>query len=217
MDRKLIRVPDTQAGRFEACDALDIGGKRFIHVKRSSRRSGLLSHFFKQGSNSGQQFRRFQAAWNGLEEKVEVIAGPQARDSLLEAIDNEERKWRVEYWIIDVPRQNGEFNIPFFSKISLRDEVRNLRAMDLEVCITFIRMEPERIRQQMQQSPYTHRNGRSSSDLPSLCTLERWPATRCRAVRADTESTAYLVHEIGGALRFIQPKGPPRKPAAIPA
>ena len=146
MDRQLIRVPDTQAGGFEACDVLDIGRKRFIHVKRSSRRSGLLSHFFKQGSNSGQQFRRFQAAWNDLAEKVEAIAGPQARDSLLEAIDNEERKWRVEYWIIDVPRQNGEFNIPFFSKISLRDEVRNLRAMDYEVCIRFIRIEPERIR-----------------------------------------------------------------------
>lgn len=145
MDRQLIRVPDTQAGGFEACDALDIGGKRFIHVKRSSRRSSVLSHFFKQGSNSGQQFKRFQAAWNNLAEKVEAIADRQTRDALLEAIGNEERKWRVEYWIIDVPRQDGEFNIPFFSKISLRDEVRNLRAMDYEVCIRFIRMEPEPI------------------------------------------------------------------------
>ena len=145
MDRQLIRMPDTQAGGFEACDALDIVGKRFIHVKRSSRRSSVLSHFFKQGSNSGQQFKRFQAAWNDLAEKVEAIVDRQTKDALLEAIGDEARKWRVEYWIIDVPRQNGEFNIPFFSKISLRDEVRNLRAMDYEVCIRFIRMEPEHI------------------------------------------------------------------------
>ena len=31
LDRQLIRVPDTQAGGFEACDALDIGGTAYAH------------------------------------------------------------------------------------------------------------------------------------------------------------------------------------------
>lgn len=145
MDRQLIRLQGMQAGGFEACDALDVDGKRFIHVKRSSRRSSVLSHFFKQGSNSGQQFKKFKATWSNLAERVEGVAGRQGRENLSEAISDDSRKWSVEYWIIDVPRQSGKFNIPFFSKITLRDEVRNLRAMDYEVRIRFIPIELEPI------------------------------------------------------------------------
>ncbi len=59
------------------------------------------------------------------------------------AFDNAEdtdEKWRVEFWIADSPRHNGEFNIPFFSKISLRDEVKRLRGLNYEVVIKFIRL-----------------------------------------------------------------------------
>ena len=145
MDQRLIAIPGNQLARFEACDALDIAGKRFIHVKRSSRRSSVLSHFFKQGSNSAQQFRRFAGAWEALGEVVEQHYGAQVRAQLLAANENQQRKWGVEYWIIDVPRASGEFNIPFFSKISLRDEMTNLHIMNYEVCVRFIRIEPEHV------------------------------------------------------------------------
>jgi uncharacterized protein (TIGR04141 family) len=46
--------------------------------------------------------------------------------------------WSVEFWIVDKPRANGTFNIPFFSKISLKDEVTNLHAMDYKVTLRFI-------------------------------------------------------------------------------
>lgn len=144
LDQRLIRIPETPGTAFEACDALDIEGKRFIHVKRSSRRSSVLSHFFKQGSNSGQQFKRFEAAWTELAEEVERQAGTNARDALF-AANEDERKWQIEFWIIDVPRADGNFNIPFFSKISLRDEVQNLQAMNYDIRIRFIGMEPERV------------------------------------------------------------------------
>ncbi len=64
LDTHLIGIPDVRRSSFEPCDLLDPEGKRFIHVKKSSRRSNILSHFFKQGSNSAQQFQRFPAAWD---------------------------------------------------------------------------------------------------------------------------------------------------------
>jgi uncharacterized protein (TIGR04141 family) len=44
-------------GKIEACDLLDIAGKRLIHVKKGSRSSSVLSHFFKQGENPAIQLR----------------------------------------------------------------------------------------------------------------------------------------------------------------
>jgi uncharacterized protein (TIGR04141 family) len=51
----------------------------------------------------------------------------------------------VEFVIADSPRADGDFNIPFFSKISLRDESNILKAMGFDVAIRFIRLEPEDI------------------------------------------------------------------------
>jgi len=127
IDTRLIQIPGVQRSDFEACDLLDIEGKRFIHVKKSSRRSNILSHFFKQGSNSAQQFSRFPVAWDQLTELVGNIAGEEAAERLRAAIADRDRPWKVEFVIADAPRQTGEFNIPFFSKISLRDEAINLR------------------------------------------------------------------------------------------
>jgi uncharacterized protein (TIGR04141 family) len=53
---------------------------------------------------------------------------------------------RVEFWIADTPRENGEFNIPFFSRISLRDELRNLQAMQYAVKIRFIGLMADEVR-----------------------------------------------------------------------
>jgi uncharacterized protein (TIGR04141 family) len=55
------------------------------------------------------------------------------------------RPWRVEFLIADTLRQNGQFNIPFFSKVSLRDELRTLRAMKYETGIRFIELQAERL------------------------------------------------------------------------
>jgi uncharacterized protein (TIGR04141 family) len=48
--------------------------------------------------------------------------------------------------IADAPRQTGEFNIPFFSKISLRDEAITLKAMEYDVALRFIGLEPDVVR-----------------------------------------------------------------------
>src|SRR5690606_7349625 len=43
LDTHLIQIEGVQRSGFEPCDLLDIEGKRFIHVKKSSRRSSILS------------------------------------------------------------------------------------------------------------------------------------------------------------------------------
>ncbi len=141
LDTRSVEIPGVQRSHFEPCDILDIAGKRFIHVKKSSRRSSVLSHFFKQGSNAAQNFKRYPGAWDQLVALTATISGPTAADQLRQSIEHDERKWTVEFWIADTPRANGEFNIPFFSKISLRDETSSLLAMQYEVVIRFIGLE----------------------------------------------------------------------------
>jgi uncharacterized protein (TIGR04141 family) len=142
LDRALIQVPGVDRSEFETCDLLDITGKRFLHIKKSSRRSSVLSHFFKQGANSARHFSMFAHAWTRLRELVEERAGAPSAAQLDDVL-NDGRPWRVEFIIADTPRANGAFNIPFFSKVSLRDEVRMLRAMQYEASLRFIGLQPD--------------------------------------------------------------------------
>ena len=145
LDRTEIRIPDVVRSGFEPCDLLDVENKRFIHVKKNSRRSNILSHFFKQGSNSAQQFRKVAATWPQLIELVRE-SGHEQEATLLEEQENTQGEgWSVEFWVVDAPRNTGEFNIPFFSKISLRDEVSDLRAMQYSVALRFIEITPDNI------------------------------------------------------------------------
>ncbi|WP_181171454.1 DUF6119 family protein [Mesorhizobium sp. B2-3-14] len=145
LDLSSVEIPGIQRSGFEPCDILDIEGKRFIHVKKNSRRSNVLSHFFKQGGNSAQQFKRFPAAWTALYDLVLDRNGEHLANRLREVNENDDRKWTIEFWMADAPRANGNFNIPFFSKISLRDEALNLAAMSYNVVVRFIGLEPEAI------------------------------------------------------------------------
>lgn len=142
LDRALIQVPGVDRSEFETCDVLDIAAKRFLHIKKSSRRSSVLSHFFKQGANSARHFSMFANAWIRLRELVEGRAGAAAA-AHLDAVRNDDRPWKVEFIIADTPRADGAFNIPFFSKVSLRDEVRMLRAMQYDAGIKFIGLQPD--------------------------------------------------------------------------
>ncbi|MGL4960495.1 MAG: DUF6119 family protein [Inquilinus sp.] len=142
LDGALIKIPDIQRSDFEVCDLLDIEGKRLIHVKKSSRRSNVLSHFFKQGANSAQQLKSFPTAWENTIKVVESKDGSERAIKLRDAIKNSDRRWKVEFHIADTPREDGTFRIPFFSRITLRDEALRLKAMDYDVGLRFIPQEP---------------------------------------------------------------------------
>ena len=142
LDQKLISVAGVQRSEFEVCDLLDIENKVLIHVKKSSRKSSVLSHFFKQGSNSTQQMAKFGGAWDALAERLEEEFGVEHAEALREAMEDD-TPWTVEFLIADSTRANGEFNIPFFSKITLRDELSSLKAMGYDVRLKFLRLERE--------------------------------------------------------------------------
>jgi uncharacterized protein (TIGR04141 family) len=146
LDQKLISIPNVVRSSFEACDLLDIENRRFIHVKKNSRRSSVLSHFFKQGSNSAQQFKKVPATWLRLSQILADnghIASSQSIDTMVQA--NDLGGWSCEFWIADAAREAGGFNIPFFSKITLRDEVSEMRAMEYGVALRFIEIQPDQI------------------------------------------------------------------------
>jgi uncharacterized protein (TIGR04141 family) len=127
-----------QYGKFEACDLLDIGAKKFIHVKKSSRQSSVLSHFFKQGSNAARLLKTIPDARRALTDEVRAVTNKVTASSLKNALGDLLTGWTVEFHIADAPRPNGSFMIPFFSRITLRDEARNLRAMGFKVAVKFI-------------------------------------------------------------------------------
>ncbi len=142
LDSDNIGAATKPYGKFEACDLLDIDGKRLIHVKKSSRQSSVLSHFFKQGSNSATLLRTFPEAREELVEKVKSLEGAVTAARFDASIGSNFENWTIEYHVIDTPRSDGSFSIPFFSRITLREERRKLQGMLFKVAIRHIRVEP---------------------------------------------------------------------------
>jgi uncharacterized protein (TIGR04141 family) len=122
---------------MEACDLLDIEGRRFIHVKKSSRQSSVLSHFFKQGGNAAQMVRKYDSFRIGMIDTIKSLYGAKHASEFEAAL---KKRWTVDFRIADFPREDGNQNIPFFSKLTLRDEARTIEAMDFDVRLGFIRL-----------------------------------------------------------------------------
>jgi len=138
LDQQILTVPAIPYGKFEACDLLDIDNKRLIHVKKSSRQSSVLSHFFKQGSNSARILKTIPEAREVMIEKVRDLTDDATADKLKTNFGDTLAGWTVEFHIVDAPRADGTHKIPFFSRITLRDEARTLKAMELKVALKFI-------------------------------------------------------------------------------
>jgi uncharacterized protein (TIGR04141 family) len=137
LDRKLIQIDDVPGPGIEVCDLLDIPGRRFIHVKKSSRQSSILSHFFKQGGVSAQMFRKYEPFRLKMVEKIKQLYGAAKATEVEAELDN---RWTVEFQIADFPRPDGTHNIPFFSRLTLRDEARDIEAMEFDVSVKFIKL-----------------------------------------------------------------------------
>ncbi|WP_298817607.1 TIGR04141 family sporadically distributed protein [uncultured Roseibium sp.] len=142
LDQKILTVPATPYGKFEACDLLDIESKRLIHVKKSSRQSSVLSHFFKQGSNSARILKTIPEARVALVEMVRDLTDDPTANALEAAMGDAMIGWKVEFHIVDAPRNDGTFMIPFFSRITLRDESRTLKGMAYDVSLRFVPTSP---------------------------------------------------------------------------
>jgi uncharacterized protein (TIGR04141 family) len=122
---------------IEACDLLDIEGRRFIHIKKSSRQSSGLSHFFKQGSNAARMLRQYEPFKSELINVIRRLHGATKAKDFAGSLG---KRWTVDFQIADFPRSDGEHNIPFFSKLTLREEARSIEAMGFNVKVNFIKL-----------------------------------------------------------------------------
>lgn len=123
MDRKMISIGGGRSS-IEFCD-LYTKDKKMIHVKKYGG-SSVLSHLFQQGVVSGQLFisdSYFRSEVNGK----------LSSEHKLDDIENRPNpaEYEVCYAIMsDIP---GDLNIPFFSKVVMKNAVKRLQAYGYKV------------------------------------------------------------------------------------
>lgn len=128
LDRDLVR-PRGAKSSLEVCDVFS-KDKIFIHIKRYSS-SATLSHLFNQGLNSAELFKDNPAFREQVKAKLPI--SHQCFDPI--ELRNED-KWTVCFAII--AKDISPLNLPFFSKISLRRAILNLKRMNFEVIVSAI-------------------------------------------------------------------------------
>ena len=110
--------------QIEVCDLLSTSN-RFIHVKRYSG-SQTLSHLFSQGLVSAEAFsqdKKFRRDFNArLPESHKLTNADEAPSP---------SEWTITYAI--VTKSSGSLELPFFSKVTLRNAVRLLNSMSFHV------------------------------------------------------------------------------------
>jgi uncharacterized protein (TIGR04141 family) len=133
MDKQNVAVGGPH-DKIEFCDLVR-GGRDLIHVKYY-RSSATLSHLFAQGGVSGETFikdEEFRRKLNGkLPAKLRLndpAAKPNASD------------YRVVYAIATTKRLPVE--LPFFSKITLKNAVMTLQALNFNVALARIDVDPD--------------------------------------------------------------------------
>ena len=133
MDRKFIFHGGGQS-KFEFCD-LYTSDKDIIHVKRYGG-SSVLSHLFAQGVNSAELFQTdpdFRQKVNAKLPEAYQLTDPSKRPDYGE--------YRVVYAIVsDI---DSELELPFFSKLSLKNARRRMEGYGYNVAITKINVVDE--------------------------------------------------------------------------
>ena len=114
MDNELIPYGGGPS-KVEFCDLYDPKEKTFYHIKKYSS-SRALSHLFAQGRVSGQLFLRdseFRGEVMDRNSSLNLEDSPKASD------------YKIVYGIIS--NREESLNLPFFSKVNLRNEEKFLR------------------------------------------------------------------------------------------
>ena len=132
MDKKNIKFAG-HPNQVEFCDVYDTKYKAFIHIKKY-RGSSVLSHLFSQGLVSGElflsapEFRKAVIEKEPLLSKYLVDSDPMARD------------YKIIFGIIHKSSKE-KFDLPFFSKVNLRNVVRRLKTFGFDVYLIKIQQK----------------------------------------------------------------------------
>jgi uncharacterized protein (TIGR04141 family) len=137
-DQKLVPLPSNPGPGVEICDILDVKERRLIHIKKSGRRSSIISHFLMQGMNSAKFLRTYDTVRNDFFAKIEAQV---PKDTYAEIIADFPQKWTVEYKFGDFANAAGDYTIPFFSRVTLDEVKREIEALGFKaVEVSFIRL-----------------------------------------------------------------------------
>ncbi|WP_215397301.1 TIGR04141 family sporadically distributed protein [Rheinheimera oceanensis] len=132
MDKKNIQIGGPY-DKLEHCDLIK-DGNEFVHVKLY-RSSSTLSHLFSQGFVAAEAFIKDSEYREKLNPKLPAS---------IKLVDPKERpdpsKYRVVYAIAttkDIPAE-----LPFFSKVTLKNSLKTLKALNYNISISKIDIDP---------------------------------------------------------------------------
>ena len=136
MDCKLIPVG---AGnhKVEFCDLLT-SDKKIIHVKRYGS-SSVLSHLFAQGMVSGILFNEDKSFLIKLSAKLGDELGDEYKEKYTTDYPDP-KEYKIIYAVIS--EHDDKLEIPFFSKINIRNAKKRLEGMGYEVYLYHIPVDP---------------------------------------------------------------------------
>jgi uncharacterized protein (TIGR04141 family) len=125
--------------QLEPCDVYSLrdGNARLIHVKISTD-APAMSHLFNQGSNAVELLRSEPEARDNLSALILAKANsPDVTDELLAPVPDS--KFEVAYAIITPKDKSGRSgNLPLFSRISLRRNLKSLEVMGTPAVFGYI-------------------------------------------------------------------------------
>lgn len=134
MDRKMIQYGGGNS-KIEFCDLYDFDSKTLVHVKKYGG-SSVLSHLFNQGLVSGELMLSDPAFRQKVNEKLPTAAHFTDNDEKPKAAD-----FHIVYAIISGSTKT--LDIPFFSKVSLRNAKRRLELIGYSVSVQKIELVKE--------------------------------------------------------------------------
>ncbi len=140
-DTDLFPIPGIPGPGVEICDLVNLKERRIIHVKRSGRRSSVISHFLNQGAHSARLLKTYPLIKNELFNRLRQLADKTDVDKAEKQFPDE---WTVEYKFADSPNRSGTYIIPFFSRVSLDEARREVLALGFKaVELSFIRLSSD--------------------------------------------------------------------------
>jgi uncharacterized protein (TIGR04141 family) len=149
LDQKTVRI-GSHTNQVEICDVLTDDGF-LIHVKRKRDGSASLSHLFAQGVNSADLIvasPEFQTLAREQIRKQEDARVKEAKDEsfkgrfqIFDAPRVAARDYEVVYAIFDNWTKGGFETLPFFSKMTLRNAVDDLKRLGFRVSAKRIEAE----------------------------------------------------------------------------
>nr|VFJ93495.1 MAG: sporadically distributed protein, TIGR04141 family [Candidatus Kentron sp. LFY] len=130
LDRKNIWVADAKSP-IEPCDLFRYKNE-FIHVKRYDNCSSDMNYLFEQGFAAGKLFLESRDFREKLNEKLHGKFRMENPDQRPDASE-----YHIVFAIVNKPNKN-ELSIPFFSKIILKNIVKDLGLFGFQVSLANI-------------------------------------------------------------------------------